>query len=915
MSTHLHATLAQRADGIIEVGHGAGMRYGMRWQLEGARAAEVEVDAGRAVYREALESTDIVWTGDEHRAELFFVLRDAAAPTSFRWRVTLGSDLIRGETSAAGGGVGFFDATGRKRLRVGAAHAVDAGGTRRDAALAWSDGALELNLDTRGLQFPILLDPPLETVEWDLVMPSNWPPTRRFESAGMAFDSARGKTVLFGGTPSPDFGTMGLDDTWEWDGTSWIQRMPATSPGARSSHAMAYDSARGKTVLFGGSQDVGCFSPLADTWEWDGTNWSQRTPATSPPAQCGHTMAYDSARGKTVLIGKTIMLGSMVGNTWEWDGTNWTESDLITVPDAGTPPLLDAGASLPDAGTLPTISPLGSWAAFDSARSKTVLVTNGETWEWDGMSWTQKVSNGPSGVVAYDSARGRTVLVDILGPSPPTTWEWDGTTWAQQMPVTRPKTDQDNGVLVYDSARGKTVYLVGYLYPVNTWEWDGMNWTQRWSSTSPRPNPDAIVYDSAHGEAVVLDTADLFATTSSSTWEWDGASWTQQMVSTGPIAQLGYAMAYDSARAKTVLYNGDYSSETWEWDGTSWAQRMPATSPPALSDHAMAYDSARAKTVLFGGGTMTAQLAETWEWDGTNWTQVASATNPSPRYGHRMAYDTARGKTVLFGGYHYDTMANTSTWCSDTWEWDGTNWTQRTPAVSPPGREQHGLAYDSARGLTVMFGGAFVNGQSWAALSDTWEWDGTNWTQQMPTTNPSGGQMAYDSAHGRTVLFDGASGATWTYWGSGGACTSDAQCEIGQCMNGVCTIAADGGSSSSSGGMGGSSSSPTSSGAGGSTTSSGSGGSPSTGTSATTSTSSSGAGGSSASASSGGLGHRSTGSPSTHSACALGVVDSEHREDMVFVAVALMGFAGSLRRHRRTSTRRITASAQGARAA
>ncbi|MEK7606635.1 MAG: hypothetical protein AAB444_00320, partial [Patescibacteria group bacterium] len=32
----------------------------------------------------------------------------------------------------------------------------------------------------------------------------------------------------------------------------WIQRTPATNPSARSFHAMAYDSTRGKVVLFGG---------------------------------------------------------------------------------------------------------------------------------------------------------------------------------------------------------------------------------------------------------------------------------------------------------------------------------------------------------------------------------------------------------------------------------------------------------------------------------------------------------------------------------------------------------------------------------------------------------------------------------------------------------------------------------------
>ena len=69
----------------------------------------------------------------------------------------------------------------------------------------------------------------------------------------LAYDSSRGRVVMFGGTDSS--ASRNLADTWEWDGTNWIQRAPATSPTARAGHAMAYDSIRGRVVLFGGSGD------------------------------------------------------------------------------------------------------------------------------------------------------------------------------------------------------------------------------------------------------------------------------------------------------------------------------------------------------------------------------------------------------------------------------------------------------------------------------------------------------------------------------------------------------------------------------------------------------------------------------------------------------------------------------------
>ncbi|MER3513473.1 MAG: hypothetical protein C4310_02960, partial [Chloroflexota bacterium] len=75
-------------------------------------------------------------------------------------------------------------------------------------------------------------------------------------------------------------------------------------------------------------------------------------------------------------------------------------------------------------------------------------------------------------------------------------------------------------------------------------------------------------------------------------------------------------------------------------------------------------------------------------------------------------------------------------YCSDTWEWNGTTWTQRTPDPTPPPRRRHALTYDMARGAVVLFGGEGASG----LLNDTWEWDGLAWTQplaQTPTPTPT----------------------------------------------------------------------------------------------------------------------------------------------------------------------------------
>ena len=41
---------------------------------------------------------------------------------------------------------------------------------------------------------------------------------------------------------------------------------------------------------------------LNDTWVWDGANWTQKSPQTSPSARWYQAMAYDSAHGQVVFV-------------------------------------------------------------------------------------------------------------------------------------------------------------------------------------------------------------------------------------------------------------------------------------------------------------------------------------------------------------------------------------------------------------------------------------------------------------------------------------------------------------------------------------------------------------------------------------------------------------------------------------
>src|SRR5690606_5722163 len=92
-----------------------------------------------------------------------------------------------------------------------------------------------------------------------------------------------------------------LGDTWEHNGIAWTPKAIAGPP-ARSDHAMAYDAARGVTVLFGGFDGA---ADSGETWEYDGTAWSLVS-ISGPSARSGHAMVFDSARGVTVLFGGSV---------------------------------------------------------------------------------------------------------------------------------------------------------------------------------------------------------------------------------------------------------------------------------------------------------------------------------------------------------------------------------------------------------------------------------------------------------------------------------------------------------------------------------------------------------------------------------------------------------------------------------
>lgn len=205
---------------------------------------------------------------------------------------------------------------------------------------------------------------------WSDGAPGTSPPA--LSEAPIAFDEAT-QTVLLMGISGPTYDFPST--TWSWDGTTWSQQHPSTNPPGRIQAAMGYDASTRTVILFGGDEGPDPASQLSDTWSWNGTNWVQQRPATSPPGGPAYG-AFDASRQTFVVLTQ--------GQTWLWSSGAWTQAHPAHSPgfrlfesmtyDAATQQVvLFGGKSEPTTGCPPNC----------------VETPMGDLWGWNGQDWVQ----------------------------------------------------------------------------------------------------------------------------------------------------------------------------------------------------------------------------------------------------------------------------------------------------------------------------------------------------------------------------------------------------------------------------------------------------------------------------------------------------------------------------------------------
>lgn len=318
--------------------------------------------------------------------------------------------------------------------------------------------------------------------------------------------------------------------------------------------------------------------------------------------------------------------------------------------------------------------------------------------------------------------------------------------------------------------------LVGAIEPDQETSGSGENytWNQRFPQNAPSQRTAPLMaYDQKEGKTLLFGGyVGGNQIRLNDTWIWDGSNWSTVDTRHLPAPRSGGGMAYDQATQRIVMFGGDGvgislgDTWLWNWETMDWEQQDPFISPPPRGIPFMSYDYKNSNVVLFGGGTSNEEewhtLNDTWVWDGANhtWVKKNPAHSPSARAFGQMSYDPINQNVVLFGGN------GNGQFLSDTWTWDGTDWTQHATANTPPARLGYGLSYDGAH--IILFGG---DGAGNVQLRDTWFWDGSNWTQQNIVTNNRGHiGMVYDERNDQVVSFGGYGGSsgspiineTWT---------------------------------------------------------------------------------------------------------------------------------------------------------
>jgi hypothetical protein len=413
-------------------------------------------------------------------------------------------------------------------------------------------------------------------------------------------------------------------------------------PPARTGAAMAFDSANGTIVLFGGN---GTSRSLGDTWIWDGAAWTQAHPSTSPPALSGAQMTYDPVIHDLVLVGgERLYPVPLAGNVCSSSGSSGSGSAIGSTGSTGS----GSTRWIPPANPQPADAPQptgGHGAPMIVPDCGISTTSNSATWLWNGNDWSKASGATPSvgfgaWKLATDPVSNKALL---FAPQPfiAVPYMPAGTpSIACPVPMTPP-----SGAIAQPACGP---------FPIanSVWMWTGHSW----KALKTALNASMEMF----GTSIIDDAVSGRLATFSSSFS------VVPLPAKCPACVAGIPTPVDRAPCCTGTVS--------VWNGSGWRQTKSWTHGPMLSGGTFVGDPATHSDVYL------ASNGQTWVWDGA-WTRKHPGTTPATLEGSAAVFDVATGQVVQFGGFGTTTRA--SGLYDQTWTWDGSNWALRAGTVGP----------------------------------------------------------------------------------------------------------------------------------------------------------------------------------------------------------------------------------------
>lgn len=478
------------------------------------------------------------------------------------------------------------------------------------------------------------------------------PPPR--DSAALAWDSARGVVVMFGGRGADG---SALGDTWELGVDGWKQR--ADGPAGRWAGSLVYDPRRAVCVLVGGKSvnDFGFEEITDDTWEWNGTDW---TASGSGPAVYGSAAGYDEERGCLVVAGG-VRTGGESSETWVLEGGRWRRSTIY----------------------LSTAQSMHAMVYDPDSRSLVML--------------------GKNGLKPDSSLLAQRPSLYLFASS------WLASRYDHNPPARR------DFAAAYDRTAREIVLFGG-----------------RRLGDDDSPLRETLLLTDETAADRAADNQDFVRE------KLTAPGWTH--IDNAEFAledTTGWAIAQDPGRGVTVMFGGGnlsgVNAVTREFKDGKWTVLSPEVSPPARTQASCWYDEARGRVMLYGGSNMQDSFDDLWEWDGVNWQRLREHVPGAPKSLSASAYDARRG--VLVAIFQTDEVA-------ELHEFNGTSWKRFEVEVPDPEYSYARLVYDPVKQQVLYYGGIDVD--SFEVAPGAWHWDGKYWAECKPVTEGLEDSMMYD---------------------------------------------------------------------------------------------------------------------------------------------------------------------------